>query len=220
MNIGTKFTVQIPIEIVRTQNTANHFTSQMSDTINNDNFDFTVRQASAKTNSLQLQMSHYVFKAFELGTSFQYVCKEIMLVDDDPFNLYSMQQLLQSQFQLKCLTAVDGIDAIQKIVERQKQGLQCPRLIIMDLNMPRMDGKQATRELRRMNLQREIDLSNTSIYMHSAIADTIVQDDNLFDGICKCSYKVKIMISAEANEVSGVGIHTQETAINKVTHLY
>jgi CheY-like chemotaxis protein len=51
----------------------------------------------------------------------------------------------------------------------------------MDINMPVMNGIDATKQLRTMNANNIIDLSKTQIYMHSAIGDIIIQQ-GLFDG--------------------------------------
>ena len=39
----------------------------------------------------------------------------------------------------------------------------------MDINMPIKNGIEATKTLRQLNAAKKIDLSNTKIYMHSAI---------------------------------------------------
>lgn len=39
----------------------------------------------------------------------------------------------------------------------------------MDINMPVMNGMQSTKQLRKMHDIKQINLTNTLIYMHSAI---------------------------------------------------
>lgn len=56
----------------------------------------------------------------------------------------------------------------------------------MDLNMPIMDGMQAVKKMRKMHEMQKIDISRTKIIMHSAIQDTI-QEEDIFDGKCKYS---------------------------------
>ena len=47
--------------------------------------------------------------------------------------------------------------------------------------MPIMNGMEATKNLRRMDIEGRIDLSRTQIYMHSAIQE-VIEWDIIFDG--------------------------------------
>lgn len=67
---------------------------------------------------------------------------KILLVDDEPDITTNLASFL-SRSGLITLTASNGEDALQK-VEREK-----PDLIVMDVLMPRMDGREALRRLRR-----------------------------------------------------------------------
>ena len=46
------------------------------------------------------------------------------------------------------------------------------RLVFMDLNMPEMNGLEATQILREMHTDGEIDLSETKIILYSCLANT------------------------------------------------
>ena len=52
----------------------------------------------------------------------------------------------------------------------------------MDINMPIMNGMQATKLLRELDSKGQINLLRTKIYMHSAIQE-VIEWENLFDGI-------------------------------------
>jgi CheY-like chemotaxis protein len=65
----------------------------------------------------------------------------ILIVEDNPTNLSLMAYLLNA-FGHHVTTAVDGLDALEKFQPRP------PDLVLMDLQMPRMDGYTATRRLK------------------------------------------------------------------------
>jgi len=67
----------------------------------------------------------------------------ILLVDDFlPWQRFVME-IFETEADLKIISvASDGWEAIQKVQELR------PDLILMDINLPRMDGFEATREIR------------------------------------------------------------------------
>lgn len=67
---------------------------------------------------------------------------QILIAEDDASLLRSTQMLLES-LGLRCLLAMDGEQAVQLW-----QGHR-PDLILMDISMPRLDGRMATRAIRR-----------------------------------------------------------------------
>lgn len=71
------------------------------------------------------------------------LCQEILVVDDNEFNIQTLTELLEEHFKVHCDVAVHGQDAVDKFRESMHC---CPyRLVFMDVNMPIMDGKEATR---------------------------------------------------------------------------
>jgi CheY-like chemotaxis protein len=47
-------------------------------------------------------------------------------------------------------------------------------LIIMDINMPVLNGLEATKQIREMNMKGEISLGSCMIYMHSAVSEIVM----------------------------------------------
>ena len=78
------------------------------------------------------------------------VCEEILIVDDDAFNLLSLEMILKS-FHFKCVKALNGYDALSLIAERRKCGAHnCKggfQLIFMDYQMPDLDGVETTKRI-------------------------------------------------------------------------
>jgi CheY-like chemotaxis protein len=69
--------------------------------------------------------------------------KTILYVDDDPDDVAMLRHALESvDSEHQMVEAYDGIRALE-LLHQMLQKDELPRLIILDINMPRMDGKQA-----------------------------------------------------------------------------
>ncbi len=72
----------------------------------------------------------------------------ILCVDDDEDDLLFIKEIIQSQgHSFEIIEAFNGLEAFSYLQESQKKD-QYPCLIIMDMNMPRMDGKQTIGKIR------------------------------------------------------------------------
>lgn len=78
-----------------------------------------------------------------LEVPLKFVESELILVVDDSLSARSVTKQLLERNQFQVLTAVDGIEALEKL-EREK-----PSLIISDIDMPRMDGLEFVRILQQ-----------------------------------------------------------------------
>jgi CheY-like chemotaxis protein len=76
-------------------------------------------------------------------------------VDDNEFNIHSLSLLLKT-VNLESNFALNGIQALQKITEVRDCGCQY-QLILLDCNMPIMDGYDTCKELRKLVEQQKID---------------------------------------------------------------
>jgi len=75
--------------------------------------------------------------------------KKVLVVDDSRTALLMETTILpKSEFEI--VTANDGVEALQKAA------VENPDVILMDVNMPRLDGLSACRELKRNPRTRDI----------------------------------------------------------------
>jgi CheY-like chemotaxis protein len=83
--------------------------------------------------------------------------KTCFLVDDDldDQEIFAMA-LQQVNASIRCVFANDGIEAMDKL---QHEKAFIPDYIFLDLNMPRMDGRQCLIEIRRQSHLRDIPLA-------------------------------------------------------------
>lgn len=84
-------------------------------------------------------------------------CGDVLIVDDDAFNLLSLEIMLQS-FHLKCMKAMSGREGIEKLKRKYSCENKCKgiRLIFMDYQMPIMDGMEACLEIMKLIKNKEI----------------------------------------------------------------
>ncbi|MFN3848608.1 MAG: response regulator [Spirosomataceae bacterium] len=91
----------------------------------------------------------------------------IGLVDDNPTLLRNISQNLSIFDELQIdFKAINGLDALDKLNNHQ------PDVILMDIEMPAMDGIEATREIKRRNPNQKI--------MMLTVLD---REDKIFDAI-------------------------------------
>lgn len=69
--------------------------------------------------------------------------KTILCVDDDQDDLVMLREVIQEiGYTFEIVEANDGIMALETLRQMEAAGQQLPCLIVLDINMPRMDGKQ------------------------------------------------------------------------------
>lgn len=86
----------------------------------------------------------------------------MLVVDDDPFIRKLIITTLEGVSPHVIYQASNGEDAV--LIARQQR----PRLILLDISMPRVDGIEACREMRR-----HPSLANTTIIMLTAVIDDV-----------------------------------------------
>ena len=87
-------------------------------------------------------------------------CPKILIVDDDPFNLTALDQIL-SKIGIACTWAFNGKEALQKIETRQRNRCcstcQQYKVVFLDCQMPVLDGFETAKLLKKKVKKGEID---------------------------------------------------------------
>ena len=90
--------------------------------------------------------------------------RAVLVVDDDPFIRKLIATTLEDVAEFDLHEAADGIEALE-VARRQR-----PSLVFLDVNMPRLDGIDACRELRS-----DAQTSSTTIVMLTAAHENAVE---------------------------------------------
>ncbi len=82
--------------------------------------------------------------------------KKILLVDDDPDDRMIFQDAFETLKAVQNIsTAKDGKEALD-MLEKQPPGADLPVLIVLDLNMPKMNGTETLKNLKQNQRFRQI----------------------------------------------------------------
>jgi CheY-like chemotaxis protein len=86
--------------------------------------------------------------------------RAVLIVDDDPFIRKLIVTTLEGVAEFELHEACDGVEAVQAASTRS------PRLVFLDIDMPRMDGIEACRRMRA-----EPGMAGSKIVMLTATAE-------------------------------------------------
>ena len=115
--------------------------------------------------------------------------KTILIAEDDEFNFIVLNELLK-EFNINVIHAKDGREAIDLYIKHQNK----IDIVLMDIQMPRINGYQATQEILRINNDAKI-IAQTAFAMSDEKYDSI--DAGCIDFITKPIdiYLLKILLS-------------------------
>ncbi|MEQ9374991.1 MAG: response regulator [Imperialibacter sp.] len=114
-------------------------------------FSFTLQLEEGELNNLERKS----LQSFDLEGY------KVLLVEDNPMNIMIAERLLK-KWKLKVVVAINGKEALEKEKEENFD------LILMDLQMPEMDGYEATKLLRKKGFTRPIIALTASPMEHDA----------------------------------------------------
>jgi len=74
---------------------------------------------------------------------------EILLVEDNPDDIEITRRALEKeQVRNELVVARDGQEALDILFSREKNGLPKPGLILLDLNLPKVDGREVLEKIK------------------------------------------------------------------------
>lgn len=82
-------------------------------------------------------------------------------MDDSPANLFILGEILSGIDRVGVIDkALSGEEGIQKIIEMNERGKKAYDLILIDMNMPTMDGIEVIKELKLLESKGLFNLSS------------------------------------------------------------
>jgi|SRR6185312_5125437 len=82
----------------------------------------------------------------------------ILLIEDDKITNYINERLIERlDVTLSIETALNGLDAIKMLLSKKEKGLPMPNLILLDINMPVMDGFEFLQKYHALELDKNKD---------------------------------------------------------------
>ncbi|CAD8119962.1 unnamed protein product [Paramecium sonneborni] len=82
-------------------------------------------------------------------------CTHVLIVDDIPFNQIALKMIL-NHHNIIADQAFDGFQAIEKVKTKLQQHCQIYKLIFMDIEMPGLDGFQASKQILELTQQQSM----------------------------------------------------------------
>lgn len=118
-------------------------------------FDITLKKATITDLEIEAKHKEYQFEG-----------KKVLLVEDNPYNVMVGKQILEKE-KLQVEVAENGLKALEMFKKNTYD------VILMDIQMPVMDGYEATKEIRKLNKKVPILALSASIFIE--IKDSIVK---------------------------------------------
>ena len=94
-----------------------------------------------------------------------------LLVEDDPYNRDILREILEDYADCKIVETTNGREALNWLLQQTT----LPRLILLDMMMPEMDGFEFLQELARHPQRQQLRVAGVSARAHSHDRDRALQ---------------------------------------------
>ncbi|NCU05381.1 MAG: response regulator [Chitinophagaceae bacterium] len=92
--------------------------------------------------------------------------KYIMLIDDDDINNFLSREIISMHLSTVSIDSfTDPKDALQLLNEKLQQNQQLPDIILLDINMPLMDGWEFLRKIDQLEHRSKF---NSNVYLYTS----------------------------------------------------
>ena len=95
--------------------------------------------------------------------------KKILVVDDNIYNIKLVEAAMLS-YDFKILTAYNGEEGIEKAKE------EIPNLILMDIQMPKVNGNTAMKEIKKTNGLEDVPIIAYTAYAMRGDREKLIRD--------------------------------------------
>ena len=148
---------------------------------------------------------------------------EILLVEDTPSDVRLTQEALKyADFKYSLTTKNDGVEAIEYLKQVKDSGGALPDIMLLDLNMPRMNGHEVLAELSEDTILREIPVILLTVSeRHEDIMDALRSKMNYYIAKPVTGEKLSVLINAihelqRKDETEGRAFSNEESHIRLV----
>lgn len=91
------------------------------------------------------------------------------IIDDDPIYIFAATKILTTnEFCNNIIVYKNGKDAVENLIPMIRSGVELPEIVLLDLNMPIMDGWQVLDELIKEPIHHQMNIYITSSSVDSA----------------------------------------------------
>ncbi|MCY1528182.1 Regulator of RpoS [compost metagenome] len=91
----------------------------------------------------------------------------LLVIDDDDINIFIIKKIVEkTAFNIDMVSRSNGQLAIDYLRETQDQNQPLPRLILIDINMPVMNGWEFIEAYETLNIEQQVDMYilSSSVY--------------------------------------------------------